>query len=461
MKLQFLGAARTVTGSCYLLQTDKHRMLVDCGFTQGGEHSREQNRERFPFNPAEIDTVFLTHAHMDHSGLLPRLAKEGFAGSIVTTGATVDLAGPMLQDSAKIQESDAEYLTKRARRAGKPPFEPLYSFEDVDRVQSLFSKVAYGTMHNGMPGIRYRFLDAGHILGSGTLELWFSNGSAERKIVFSGDIGRKGAPIINDPTAAIDADYIIMESTYGDRLHKTTDDTVQELARTIHETFSRNGNVLIPAFSIGRTQDLLYILNKLAREKKIPRLTVHIDSPLAEKATKAYLGHPECFDEEARRLIGNGSIGDEISVQFTHSVEESKALNEVKSRAVIMAGSGMCDAGRIRHHLKHNLWRPECSVVFVGFQAYGTLGRKIVDGMKTVTINGDDVAVKAQVRTIGGFSAHADQKELLDWLGAFQGKPTVFVTHGEEKAALAFAGAVRDQFGFVTHVPERGDEHIL
>jgi metallo-beta-lactamase family protein len=405
--------------------------------------------------------VFLTHAHLDHSGLLPKLTKEGFAGSILTTGATADLAGPMLEDSARTQENDAEWLTKKALRAGKEPFEPLYSQEDVERVKSLFLKIPYGKMLNGARGLRYRFLDAGHILGSGTLELWFSNEKAEQKIVFSGDIGRKGAPILNDPSPAAEADYVVMESTYGNRLHKTSTDTVEELVRAILDTFERNGNVLIPAFSVGRTQDLLYILNKLAREGRIPRVTVNIDSPLAEKVTRTYLAHSECYDEEAKRLINNGTIGDAITIKFTHSVEESKALNSIKSRAIILAGSGMCDAGRIRHHLKHNIWRPECSVIFVGFQAQGTLGRKIVDGMKVINISGDEVAVKSRVYTIGGFSAHADQRELLDWLGAFQGRPTVFVTHGEEQAAFDFSEAVQKQFGFTTHVPERGDRHVL
>ncbi len=461
MKLQFLGAARTVTGSCYLLQSDDLRVLVDCGFFQGSSNSHDRNREPFPFSPPDIGIVFLTHAHLDHSGLLPKLAKDGFTGKIVTTSATADLLGPMLQDSAKIQETDAEWLTKKALRAGKQPFTPLYSYEDVELVQALFSKVPYGAIHNGTSSLRYRFLDAGHILGSGTLELWFSNGSAGRKIVFSGDIGRQDSPIINDPQPAEEADYIVMESTYGDRQHKTAGASVDELAQAIQDTFARNGNVLIPAFSIGRTQDVLYILNKLAREGRIPRLTVNIDSPLAEKATKAYHAHPECYDEEARRLINGGAIGDAITVRFTHSVEESMALNEIKSRAVIIAGSGMCNAGRIRHHLKHNLWRPECSVIFVGFQAFGTLGRKIVDGMKIVSINGDPVAVKSRIYTIGGFSAHADQRELLDWLSAFRGRPTVFVTHGEEQAALAFADAVRNRFRFTTHVPGQGDVHVL
>jgi metallo-beta-lactamase family protein len=306
-------------------------------------------------------------------------------------------------------------------------------------------------------GIRYRLLESGHILGSATIELWYPSDGGERKLVLSGDIGKKGSPIINDPRPAHDADHIVMESTYGDRLHKTMGDSAEELAQAIRETFEQGGNVLIPAFSIGRTQDLLYMMNKLAKEKRIPRVTINIDSPLAEKATRAYLGHAECFDDEAKRLINGTSLGDAVSIRFTQSVEESKALNDITSGAIIIAGSGMCDAGRIRHHLKHNLWRPECRVIFVGFQAFGTLGRRIVDGMKTVNISGDVVEVKARISTIGGFSAHADQSGLLDWLGAFRGKPHVFVTHGEEKAALAFADAAQKKFGYTMRVPERGE----
>ncbi|HEX9113437.1 MAG TPA: MBL fold metallo-hydrolase, partial [Nitrospirota bacterium] len=282
-----------------------------------------------------------------------------------------------------------------------------------------------------------------------------------KKIIFSGDIGRKGSPIVNDPVLATEADYVVMESTYGNRLHKNTTDTAAELAEAVATTFARGGNVLIPAFAIGRTQDILYILNRLVREGTLEKLTVTIDSPLAEKATRIYLSHPELYDEEAARLIRGSAVGDAIMVRFTNSSEESRALNKIKSRAIIVAGSGMCEGGRIRHHLKHNLWRPECSIIFVGFQAQGTLGRRIVDGARSVTIWDEEIVVQARVWTIGGFSAHGDQKELLDWLSAFRSRPTVFVTHGEETAALTFADLVRKRYGFTTHVPELGSQFDL
>ena len=460
MKIQFLGAAGTVTGTCFYLQTSEVKMLVDCGMFQG-EDAYTVNKENFAFNPKEIDCLFLTHAHIDHSGLIPRLVKEGFRGKIIATSATADLAELMLYDSAHIQETDSGMHTKKALRAGKEPVIPLYTIEDVRAAISFFSRTPYGKIEHIGKGIKYRFIDAGHILGSGSLEMWFQDGPMEKKIIFSGDIGKKGNPIINDPSLATESDYIVMESTYGNRLHKPMSETINELVEAIKVTFKRGGNVIIPAFSIGRTQDLLYDLNRLVREGRLYNINVYIDSPLAEKATKTYLAHPECFDEEAKRLISGNVIGDAIKIKFTHSVEESMSLNKIKSNALIIAGSGMCDGGRVRHHLKYNLWRPECSIIFVGFQARGTLGRRIVDGAKIVHIFGEEIAVKAKVYTLGGFSAHADQKELLEWLSAFKGSPGVFVVHGEQETAVSFSELIKEKYGFVTHVPAKGETFEL
>lgn len=460
MKIQFLGAAGTVTGTCFYLQASELKMLVDCGMFQG-EDAYTVNKENFAFNPKEIDCLFLTHAHIDHSGLIPKLVKEGFKGKIITTPATADLAELMLYDSAHIQETDSVMHTKKALRAGKEPVTPLYTVDDVRAAIPFFSRTPYGKIEHTGKGIRYRFLDAGHILGSGSLEMWFQDGPGEKKIIFSGDIGKKGNPIINDPSMATEADYVVMESTYGNRLHKPMSETINELVEAIKVTFKRGGNVIIPAFSIGRTQDLLYDLNRLVREGRLYNINVYIDSPLAEKATKTYLAHPECFDEEAKRLISGNVIGDAVKVKFTHSVEESMALNKIKSNALIIAGSGMCEGGRVRHHLKYNLWRPECSIIFVGFQARGTLGRRIVDGAKMVHIFGEEIAVKAKVYTLGGFSAHADQKELLEWLSAFKGSPRVFVVHGEKETAVSFSELIKEKYGFVTHVPAKGESYEL
>jgi metallo-beta-lactamase family protein len=454
VKIRFLGAARQVTGSCYHLSTNGMQLLVDCGMQQG---ESAENGVSFAFQPSEIDYLFLTHAHIDHCGLIPKLVKEGFKGRIIATPATTDLVRIMLHDSAHIQEKDAEWKTKKALRQGSDEvFEPLYTTEDVDAAMPLFVKKEYGgTGHLGK-GLRYAFLDAGHILGSGTFELWYQDSPEEKKIVFSGDIGKKGNPIIADPEYAVSADYVVMESTYGNRLHKGMKESIDELVEAIKTTFKRGGNVVMPAFAVGRTQDLLYILNGLFHEKRIPRADVFIDSPLANEATKIYLAHPENFDEDARKLA-RVMKDDGLKLHFTTSVEESQAINKIKSGAIIMAGSGMCEGGRIAHHLKHNLWRSECAIVFTGFQARGTLGRRIVDGSKRVRVLGEEIAVKAAVYTINGFSAHADQKELLEWLSSFGDKPEVFIVHGEESVALDFERLVQEKLDLVTHVPHKGD----
>jgi metallo-beta-lactamase family protein len=457
MILRFAGAAREVTGSCFHLSQNGLQLLVDCGMHQGfGAEGR--NRNPFPFRPKEIDYLFLTHAHIDHSGLIPKLVKDGFRGRIMTTPATADLVRVLLTDSANIQEKDAEWETKKALRTGKRiTVKPLYTVEDVVASIPFFDRRPYGKVEQLNDGIRYRFTDAGHILGSGTLELWYRRDSGEKKIVFSGDIGKKGNPIINDPEHTPKSDYVVVESTYGNRLHKGLAESIDELAEAITETFRNGGNVLVPAFAVGRTQDVIYILNKLVREGRLPPLSVYVDSPLAKEATKIYYSHPELYDEEAKKLFHLKSSKKGLKLHFTGSVEESQRLNQIRKGAIIMAGSGMCEGGRIRHHLKHNLWRPECSIIFTGFQARGTLGRLLVDGAKSVFLLKEKIAVKARIYTIGGFSAHADQKELLEWLGLFNNRPEVFIVHGEENAALEFEKAVKAKLGLTTRVPVYGE----
>ncbi|MBM4145492.1 MAG: MBL fold metallo-hydrolase [Nitrospira sp.] len=456
MKLKFLGGARTVTGSCFYIECNDLRILVDCGMHQG-EDADEVNRAVFEFQPEDVDYIFITHAHIDHSGMLPRVVKDGFQGRIITTSATRDLLEMMLYDSANIQENDAAWLSRKAVRAGKPAVLPLYTTEDVSNVIPLFDIKPYDQIFHLGSGIKYRFLDAGHILGSGTLELWYQDSGKEKKIVFSGDIGKKGNPIIRDPLTPVQADFIVMESTYGNRLHKPMKDSINELADAIKATFKKGGNVFIPSFAVGRTQDLLYILNNLVREKRLKTIHVYLDSPLAEEATKVYLAHPECFDDEARKFFSRKNFDSAIKLHFVKSVKDSMALNKRKSGILVIAGSGMCDGGRIRHHLKHNLWRSECSVIFVGFQGQGTLGRKIVDRAKFVQILGDDIAVNSSVFTINGFSAHADQAELIGWLSCFKNSPEVFIVHGEEEVSISFGEVIKEKFGFKTHVPEKGE----
>jgi metallo-beta-lactamase family protein len=457
MKIRFLGATRFVTGSCYHLSVGDMQLLVDCGMYQG-RNADEMNRQPFAFNVGEIDYLLLTHAHLDHSGLLPKLAMNGFKGRIIATPGTAGLVEIMLYDSAHIQEKDAEWMTKKALRTGKGTVvRPLYTEEDVKAIVSMIDKSAYGVVHELGGGLRYRFIDAGHILGSSSLEIWYPGQEGEKKIVFSGDVGKNENFIIKDPQHIKEADYVVVESTYGNRFHKSPEDSIEELANAIKDTLRRKGNVLIPAFAVGRTQDLLFIFNRLVKEGRLPRLDVYVDSPLADKATQIYLKHPEYFDPEAVSLF-KLTGGDGMRIHFTKSVEESQALNKIKSGAIIIAGSGMCEGGRIRHHFKHNLWRPECSIIFIGFQARGTLGRYIIDGAKSARVLGEEIVIRARVYTIGGFSAHADQGQLIEWLSTFSQDPQVFIVHGEEEASLEFEAVVRAKLGLKTYVPHKGDE---
>ena len=430
---------------------------------QGMSDGEKRNLRPFPFKPSEIDALLLTHSHIDHSGLIPKLVKDGFKGKIFTTRASVDLCGILLLDSAHIHERDAEWETRKRMRKGKKAVAPLYNIADAAESLSHIEGIDYDVILKVAPNVEVRFKDAGHILGSAILELWVMEKGRKIKIVFSGDLGNKGAPIVKDPTYISDADYILIESTYGNRQHKGMKETVNEFAGAIAETLRKGGNVIIPSFAVGRTQDILYILNQLSREGKLNNLNVFIDSPLATNATRVFLKHPECFDKETLELITKGQFPKGTPIlKFSETPEESMSINRIRSGAIIIASSGMCEAGRVRHHLKHNLWRDECSIVFVGFQAQGTLGRQIVDGAKTVKLFSEVVAVRAKVYTIGGLSAHADKNGLMDWLTHFSKKPKkVFIVHGEEKTSIDFAQSVHERFLIDAHVPRPLEEVSL
>ena len=459
MKLSFLGAAQEVTGSCYRVETGSARFIVDCGMFQGGREASEKNYGRFGFDPRALDFALLTHAHIDHSGLLPRLVAAGFRGPVFATRATVDLLRVMLLDAAHIQEKEAEWRERAARRGKreerKHP-EPLYTTAEAETCCKQLHAVDYDATLNPHARVRCRFRDAGHIIGAAIIEVWLDGEGGSRKVVFSGDIGQPGRPVVRDPAPLEDADYVLIESTYGNRLHKSLPDTIKELTHAINDTLShKQGNVIVPAFAVGRTQELLFLLGDLYRQGKLPDLRIYVDSPLATHATEITLKHRELLDPEARHtlaamLTSHGGP----RVVFVEDAADSVALNRVRSGALIISASGMCNAGRIKHHLAHNLGRSECAVVFTGFQAQGTLGRRIVDGAESVRIFGAEVPVRASIYTIGGLSAHADQAGLLAWLRHFKRPPRqAFVVHGEAETAQLFCASVRAQLGWNATVP--------
>ncbi|MBI5576242.1 MAG: MBL fold metallo-hydrolase [Deltaproteobacteria bacterium] len=455
----FLGGVREVTGSCILVETAGKRFLVDCGMFQGGSESERKNARPFPVPPSSVDFILQTHAHLDHSGLLPKIVRDGFRGPIYATPATADLLGVMLPDSGHIQERETEWRRKKAQRSGRWNGEPLYTEKDALAVLPRLKRTQYGAEAEPAPGIRARFLDAGHILGSAIVTVAVRDGARERNLVFTGDLGHRGLPIVRDPAPVENADLLVMESTYGNRVHKHMEDSIEEFVHALTDTLQRKGgNVIIPAFAVGRAQDILYLLADIARKGRLRGLTLYIDSPLAAQATQITLRHPECFDEETLSVMKwREEHPEALRVVYTTSTEESMALNSLRGGAIIMAGSGMCEAGRIKHHLKHNLWRKECSIVIVGFQAEGTLGRRIVDGAKWVRVFGEDIAVAADVYTIGGLSAHADRDDLLAWAGNFRTPPArVCVAHGEESVSIGFAQTLRDRFGWSAVVPDPG-----
>lgn len=465
MRLTFSGAAHEVTGSCHYLEACGKKIFIDYGMEQGEDFFENQ-----PVSAAaaEIDYVFLTHAHIDHSGLLPLLYAEGFRGTVFATNATRDLCDIMLRDSAHIQEFEAEWKNRKGRRAGKPEVVPLYSMEDAAGVLEQFAGCDYNKIIDVCPGIRIRFTDVGHLLGSSCIEVWVSENGLQKKIVFSGDVGNTHQPLIKDPSRVDEADYVVIESTYGDRSHgQTRPDYVEELSRIIQTTFDRGGNVVIPSFAVGRTQEMLYFIRQIKAEHRIvghENFEVYVDSPLAIEATTIFNRNIyECFDEEAMELVHQGI--NPISFQglkTSVTSDDSRAINFENHPKVIISASGMCEAGRIRHHLKHNLWRPECTILFVGYQANGTLGRALVEGMPEVKLFGETIEVRAHIEQLAGISGHADKNGLIDWLHGFKQKPErVFVVHGEAAVCDAFTECLKNEYGYDAVAPYSGSSFDL
>lgn len=459
MKIIFHGAAQTVTGSCFQVTSEHSNVLVDCGMFQGSSGERDLNHRPFPFNPSALDAVILTHAHIDHSGLIPRLCKSGFNGKIYATNATVDLCRIMLPDSGHIQEMEAEWHNRKRVRQGEAPLSPLYTAEDAMASLEYLRPVHYGEEISINDGLRVRFRDAGHILGSSIIEMWLTEGEHTVKVVFSGDLGQADQPIIRNPARVEAADFVIVESTYGARIHEHKEDKLALLEEVILDMNAKGGKLIIPSFAVGRAQDILYHIKQLLVEGRIPALPVYIDSPMAISATEIFRNNPHYFDDETNQLLRRGESPFEFpNLYFTRSTEESKELNEMEKKAIIISASGMCEAGRILHHLRHNLWRPEANILFVGYQAEGTLGRRILEGAQAVKIFGEEILVKAKINHIDGFSAHADQNALLNWLGGFVAKPkTVFLVHGDEDVFPIWSKVVQERLGLNVVVPQRGD----
>lgn len=455
--LTFLGGTGQVTGSCYLLETGTHKILLDCGLFQGSKTVEAQNSEAFAFNPAKIDAVILSHAHLDHCGRLPKLVKEGFQGPVFLTEASFPLLELMLKDSVHLLLKDVEWENRRRERAGKKLLEPLYSQEDVEQLLSLRQAFAYQTPTEIFPGITLSFHDAGHIIGSAVVQLKLQTAKGKRTLIFSGDLGNPTAPLLRDPEVLTHADVILMESTYGDRDHKPLADTLNELKDALHAAAANNGNVIIPAFAVGRTQDLIYWLGKLWRNGELPQQHVFLDSPMAISASKIYARFANLFnldDPEFTQVAPQGWQAWLPNLIYSETAEESMAINRISGGAVVIAGSGMCNGGRIRHHLKYNLWRHNAHIVITGYQAEGTLGRLLVDGKKShLKILGNEVLVAAKVHTLGALSAHADQSQLLAWVSHFQAlNPDLYLVHGEHNAALSLQTSLQ-RHGWRANIP--------
>lgn len=456
MKIMFCGASSGVTGSCHLLKTEKHNLLMDCGQFQGGKAQEILNYEPFPFEPAEVEAMILSHAHIDHCGRIPLLVKRGFRGKIYCTDATADLLEVMLLDSAHIHEMDAEWQSKRNMRAGKPAVEPLYTTADAQESLKYVAPILYDQQIQINEDMKIVFNDAGHILGSAITEIWVREGEKESKVVFSGDLGMEHRAILRDPTIIKKADCVIMETTYGNRVHGKNSTGISQLIEIVLKTIKRGGTVVIPSFAVGRTQELIFEFNRFYEKsspdykKELDGVEVIVDSPMATNATEVFRKNAQVFDEETKEYIMRGDNPlDFKNLRFTRSTEESQALNMDKRPKVIISASGMCEAGRIRHHLKHNLWDARNSIVFVGYQAQGTLGRSILEGKKDVTLFGEEVHINAQIYNLEGFSGHADRNGLFSWVSGFRQKPgQIFLVHGEEDSKKDFAKLLNDELGY-------------
>jgi metallo-beta-lactamase family protein len=447
-ELEFYGATREVTGSCHILRIGNRQILLECGLVQGGRQRHARNREAFPFDAGKIDAVVLSHAHIDHCGRLPVLVQRGFTGPIYVQNTTARFCAIMLEDSARLAEGDAERENRKRRRKDLPPMEPLYTTAEVEQTLRQFVSLPYLERREILPGIAIRYVDAGHILGSTSVELWLKQGEVERKLIFSGDLGQYDTPILKDPARNTEADLVLMESTYGNRLHRDREATIREIATIIKSADSRQGNILIPAFAVGRTQEMLDLFARHYAEWNLSRWRIFLDSPMAILTSRIYWDSPELYDEGGMPRLQN--------LVLTADAGDSQRINRVNSGAIIIAGSGMCEGGRIVHHLKHNLWRAECHVMIIGYQASGTLGRRLVDGNPYVRIHQETIRVQARIHTVGGLSAHGDQDDLARWYGSFAPKPPVYLVHGEPDAAEGLAARLLKDGAPRAVVAERG-----
>lgn len=464
MKIKFMGATKTVTGSCYIIETANARFAVDCGLHQGNSEIEKRNRSISDYEPKKIDFILITHAHIDHSGLIPAMVRAGFDGPIYMTKPTRELLEIMLLDSAHIQEMETEWGNRKRLRKGQAPLTPIYVQEDAQAAMPLMNVVQYGALFEPADGVSVNFKDAGHILGSAFIELWIKDNGETTKVVFSGDLGHKDQLIVRNPSIVDKADYLILESTYGDRNHKDSSNSLKELAEAIKYSYQNHEKVVIPAFAVERSQQIIYSLYSLYEQGDLPKdMPVYLDSPLAIKATEIFRNHPEFYDNDTARLVGEGKNPLDLpNLKYTLTTKESQEINNTSGPAIIISASGMANAGRIKHHLRHNLWKPGASVVFVGYQGVGTPGRRIVNGAESITIFGENVKVNAKIFTINGFSGHAGQTEIIDWLKNFDSPSMkVILTHGEPKSQKALALLIKQELGYKVHIPEYKEELML